>query len=307
MKIATIIVGVIIAVILLVAFQTSNSSLKENEQEIVDYFGSYSFIDKNYGTKTKMTIKKNIRRMVTNALPNHETGEFPNSGNPNVISEQKGTYEFPLNPVFTGVARWAREPGIALNGIKFEPQTAEVVICESGENYRIEAIQNLIDLGLDFNHAHVQPTGAYHYHGVPTSLVTILDKGQDLIHIGFAMDGFPIYYSTEGSYKSSYRLIDVTREGTDCNYTNPHQSMMMNVNTLPDGTFGNDWEYIPGFGDLDECNGMNINGSYAYMVTDGFPYVGRCLKGEFKEENYGPPPGVRPPRGGGPGGHIRNN
>ena len=108
--------------------------------------------------------------------------------------------------------------------MKFEPGTAEVVICDTGENYRVEAFQDLINLGLDFNNAHVQPTGAYHYHGTPTSVIEDLDTGEDLVHIGFAKDGFPIYFSKSEAYKPSYTLIDSNREGEDCTYTNPKRT-----------------------------------------------------------------------------------
>ena len=62
---------------------------------------------------------------------------------------------FPIKPNYKGQPTWVREPGVALNGVKFEPGTAEVVVCETGENYRVEAFQDVIDLGLDFNNAHV--------------------------------------------------------------------------------------------------------------------------------------------------------
>lgn len=42
--------------------------------------------------------------------------------------------------------------------------TAETVTCTTGGTFRVEAIQDIYDLGLDFNNAHVQPTGEYHYH-----------------------------------------------------------------------------------------------------------------------------------------------
>ena len=34
-----------------------------------------------------------------------------------------------------------------------------------------EALSGAVPLGIDANNAHVQPTGAYHYHGVPTGLL----------------------------------------------------------------------------------------------------------------------------------------
>ena len=255
-----------------------------------DYYGNYKLEDENFGTKTSVTIKDNKRIMVSNSLPNHNTGNFPNKGNPNVISAQNKTYFFPLIPKYTGKAKWMREPGIALNGVKFEPGTAEVVECDSGENYRVEAIQNAIDLGLDFNNAHVQPNGAYHYHGSPTSIISTFDKGEDLVHIGFAHDGFPIYTSKSGKYKPSFKLLEGYRNGLDCTYENPMQSMDISVNGHHDGTYGSDYEYVANSGDLDECNGIIIEGKYMYLVTKEFPYVGRCLMGEVEQEDKKAPP-----------------
>jgi hypothetical protein len=280
---------------------TTTNATKEGKDVTAqkDYMGAYTIQDDKYGTKTVVTIEGNKRIMVTNGLPNHRTGEFPNPGNPNKISAQNLTYSIPLNPVNTGKAKWAREPGVALNGVKFEPETAEAFVCETGERYRIEAFQKLVDLGLDENHAHVQPTGAYHYHGVPLDLMVMVDKGEDLVHIGFAHDGFPIYYSKNGVYKPSFRLSSKPRTGDVCSYKNPKESISKELKgTSPDGTFVSDWEYVKGLGTLDECNGTTINGKYAYIATDDYPYIGRCLMGEFTQKGpQGSPPGGRPPRG----------
>jgi hypothetical protein len=51
------------------------------------------------------------------------------------------------------------------------------------------------------------------------------------------------------------------------------------------GTFTQDYEYVAGLGDLDECNGRFgvtpefPNGIYHYYITDGYPYIQRCVKG----------------------------
>jgi YHYH protein len=285
--------------------QKNNKTVATDEKvssEKNDYTGAYTIKDDTYGTKTVVSIEGGKRIMVTNGLPNHVTGEFPNPGNPNKISAQNVTYNIPLNPVNTGKSKWAREPGVAVNGVKFEPETAEAFVCETGERYRIEAFQKLVDLGLDANNAHVQPTGAYHYHGVPLDLVKLLDKGEDLIHIGFAHDGFPIYYSKSGAYKPSYKLVSKSRTGDVCSYKTPKGTTNKELKgTTPDGTFVSDWEYVKGLGTLDECNGTTVNGKYTYIATDGYPYIGRCLMGEFKEERpKGPPPGGQGKRPDGP-------
>lgn len=254
-----------------------------------DYFGSFHLEDENFGTKTKVTLTANSRIMVTNSLPNHVTGKFPNSVNPNTISAQNRTFNFPLHPKYIGKAEWIREPGIALNGVKFEPGTAEVVVCETGENYRLEAFQEVINLGLDFNNAHVQPTGAYHYHGTPTGVVERFDAGEDLVHIGFAHDGFPMYYSKKGAYKPSYEAVGGEREVDDCTYENPMQTIDVSIGGHHDGTFTSDFEFVEGSGDLDECNGITIDSNYIYLITNEFPYISRCLMGEFEaQERRGP-------------------
>jgi hypothetical protein len=267
-------------------FAFTNSEKLRIPTNYPNFFESYTLKDKSFGTETEVMFKGDQRIMTTNGLPNHKTGDFPNAGNPNRISAQQLSYTFPLTPVFTGKARWAREPGVAVNGIKFEPETAETFICEDGERYRVEAVQDLVDIGLDFNYAHVQPTGAYHYHGVPSGLVEQLDRGEDMILIGFAHDGFPMYYSKSGAYTSSYRLKSETRTGEACSYRSPRTSMQKSfMDTKPDGTFVSDWEYEEGKGDLDECNGIRIDGEYRYFVTLEYPYVGRCLMGEFEESH----------------------
>jgi hypothetical protein len=255
----------------------------ENTLRHHDYFGSYALVESGYDTETTVTVKGGTRTMVTNALPNHNTGEFPAKGNPNTISAQYKTYTFPVNPTYTGKAQWVREPGVALNGVKFEPGTAEVVSCDTGENYRVEAFQDVINLGLDFNHAHVQPTGAYHYHGTPTSVINKFDTGEDLVHVGFAHDGFPMYVSKSGKYKPSFISVEGNREGEDCTYENPKQRIDISVGGHHDGTFTSDFEYVEGSGDLDECNGITIDGKYMYLITNEFPYISRCLMGEVEQ------------------------
>lgn len=290
-------IGIVLAVISYNQFTIGQITEKEfvqnNNTSETDFMQGYQISNDTYGTKTSVKIKGNKRVMKTNSLPNHPTGQFPNVGNPNSISSQNKEYTFPLNPTLTSKSKWAREPGIALNGIKFEPETAERFICETGEVYRIEAFQDLVNLGLDQNHAHVQPTGAYHYHGVPTELIKQLDNGEDIILIGYAKDGFPMYYSKSGKYKPSFVLSEKLRSGEVCEYNNPKQGMQKNLNgTSPDGTFVSDWTYSEGVGQLDECNGIEINGEYGYFVTEEYPYVSRCLKGDFTEEHHsGPPPG----------------
>jgi hypothetical protein len=83
-----------------------------------------------------------------------------------------------------------------------------------------------------------------------------------------------------------------------------------------DGTFTEDFEYVAGSGDLDECNGrFGVTpeypaGIYHYCVTAEFPQLSRLWKGTPDQsfQKKGPPRGgMGPPgmRGKGPPGARR--
>ena len=99
--------------------------------------------------------------------------------------------------------------------------------------------------------------------------------------IGFAADGFPIsgsFFLDNGIARkalSSYRLKNEggSRPGRDD--TNPGGNY--------DGTYIQDFEYIKDSGDLDECNGMVVNGSYRYYVTETYPWILGCFRGEIDD------------------------
>ncbi len=268
------------------------------------FLGDYEIVDADHGAMVTVTVDGDTRTMMANGLPNHEVGEFPNSGNPNTISEQDVEAELPLSPVLTGQATAVKEPGVTVAGVKFDPGTAERATCTNGTTYSIEAIQDVIDLGLDYNNAHVQPTGAYHYHGASDVAADALDSSdEDLVHIGFMFDGHLVYYSRRGAYQTSYVLDSNDREGTDCAWENRQSGTeVVFEGQSPDGSFTEDWVFDPSAGDLDECNGIEIGGQYVYLITEAFPYISRCLMGEVADGLGGPGVGGQaPPDGGGLG------
>ena len=72
-----------------------------------------------------------------------------------------------------------------------------------------------------------------------------------------------------------------------------------------DGTYYDDYEFTGTAGDLDECNGMEVDGQYGYYVTDEFPYLMFCLSGT-PDPSFGKgPPGLSRVACGGAGGHGR--
>ena len=231
----------------------------------------------------------------TNGIPGHATGTFPNGGNPNTIQSVFQTWEIPREPARTDALTEMATFGITLEGIKLERDTAESFRNE-GE-WRYEAItpglaQRRTDgarfqwLGTDCNNAHVQPTGAYHYHGLPEGLINRLGEGPDgatdMIAGGFAADGFPFYL------RYGYREPNDPQSGLVA----MQGSWMLHPGTRPsgpggphDGTFREDWEYVEDSGDLDECNGrFGVTpeypaGIYHYYITDDYPYIPRCVFG----------------------------
>ncbi len=138
---------------------------------------------------------------------------------------------------------------------------------------------------LDAYSAHVQPDGLYHYHSTPEVLHAIECTGIAASPvIGFARDGFPIYgpcftdaAGTIRSAQSSYELKDGVRQDVD-GFSTP--TVVGNViSDEYNGQFIGDYAYVDGAGDLDECNGMIVDGQYGYYITEQYPYVLSCFSG----------------------------
>ena len=233
--------------------------------------------------KVTITVSGGERLIVANGLPDHSTGQFPGRGNPNRISEQNYNFHLWTAPKVADHPSPANGAwfGVALNGVPFDPGTAEFWNGEHAWSY--EARSGFIDLGLDSNNAHVQPNGSYHYHGLPTGLIAKLGgDGKKMLLVGYAADGFPIYTSyahrvaTNATsplikMRSSWQLKSGVRPG------GPRGKY--------DGRFTADYEFVKGSGDLDECNGrLGVTpeypkGTYYYCITDEFPQLGRFWRG----------------------------
>ncbi len=250
---------------------------------VVNVMGSYSFIDAATGCNVALSVKNGIRRIVSNGIPNHKTGAFPNSGNPNTISAQKQDYSIPAGPK-QGLPKlvMGAASGVAINGVVFDPGTAEHYNNDPASGWNIEAFNSFLNLGLDINNAHVQPTGTYHYHGSPVGLSEIVARKGHSPLIGWGPDGFPIYLdrgytkakdskSALKVLKSSYQLKKGTRSSGPGGAFN--------------GDYTQDFEYVASSGDLDAANGRFQvtpefpKGTYCYIITSGFPYISRQFVG----------------------------
>lgn len=242
-----------------------------------------------------LTSNESVRSIVADGLPDHSTGAFPNASNPNSISTQSYRFSMPTQPSVNSNATMAERYvfGVALNGVIFDPATAEFWNRDrsSGWNYEAFGAQTQ-NLGLDASNAHVQPNGAYHYHALPDALYERLANASGPTLIGYAADGFPIYgpLSYADANDASSGLVEmqssyVLRSGT--RDSGPGGAF--------DGTFTADWVYSAGSGTLDVCNGRTgvtqeyPGGTYYYVITDEFPYVPRCFAGDpdasFSKQN----------------------
>lgn len=232
-----------------------------------------------------MTCTTTLRTITGTGVPDHVTGIFPNSSNPNSMKEGSVRFSSTLNPAVvsaTGTAV-AHTLGYANNSVKFDPSTAETY--QNAGAWNIEALgHTYMQLGIDSSNAHVQPNGAYHYHGMPEAYLTKLGKGTAMTLVGFAVDGFPVYarygYTTATDATSAVKVVTSSyRLKTTASTGRP------STTAVPMGTFTQDYEYVAGLGDLDECNGRTgvtpefPNGIYHYYITDSYPYIQRCVKG----------------------------
>lgn len=250
-------------------------------------------------SQVTISIENGYRVFRANGLPDHTPGQFPNRGNPNSISAQSYTFRVMLNPKTNAAPREGRGAwfGVALNGVPFEPGTGEFWNGQREWNY--EAKSGFINLGLDQNNAHVQPTGAYHYHGLPIGLMQkIGGDGKKMLLVGYAADGFPIYTSYGHSIATNAASVLKTMRSS---WQIKRGERSGGPGGKPDGKFTADYEYVAGSGDLDECNGRfgvtpeYPQGIYHYYITEQFPQLARQWRGT-------PDASFLKQRGGGPGG-----
>ncbi|MEM7626690.1 MAG: YHYH protein [Planctomycetota bacterium] len=251
--------------------------------------------------RVTITERDGYRFITANGIPNHEPGRFPTRGNPNPISAQEYEFRVPLRPEpATRVNRSRALFGVALNGVPFDPGTAEIWTPHGRtrgrdaprDGWRYEALTGNINLGLDDHNAHVQPTGAYHYHALPVGLYeTRVDKHVNeipdaMVLLGYAADGYPIYgvYGHEDADDPTSPLVKLVPSYRVKKGSRPRKS-----DTSPggryDGTFVQDWEYVDGLGHLDEHNGRTgvtpeyPEGTYYYVISEAYPFVPRTFHG----------------------------
>lgn len=237
---------------------------------------------------TSTNTNNDTRTFTSNAIPNHQVGAFPNPGNPNTISAQSFSLSVDLTPQIASSTTSAQGyiVGVLLNGVPIEPYTAEFFRGSSGSTNRdwnITTLTTTVNLGLDCNNAHVQPTGLYHYHGTPSAYLQDLGvDGTEMVKVGYAADGFPIYYKY--AYVDDGNTIEAMESGYQLKAGDRGGDGVTAPSGCHDGTYFQDYEYVNGSSQLDACNGRwgktpESESEYYYIITDNFPSSPLCFSG----------------------------
>jgi|GEM_PF-416054 len=256
---------------------------------------------------------EDVRTISTTSFPNHDycynsPAQMPNPIPQTFFMDATPTQQANTSSILTGNGMPSFFFGIGMNGVIMAPAPAAPFIFENantGEfnwNWVFEPTNNQGSgpdvVGLDCSSAHTGGQG-YHYHGnmfeyaesIQPGISTTSTPPAGPIQIGWAADGYPILYrfGPDGMgglalLQPSYEVKAGDRPGDGVNAPcGPHN-----------GKYTNDYQYTSGFGDLDECNGINRNVTlntvcglrtfdYFYVITDAFPQIGRCHVGERDE------------------------
>lgn len=218
-----------------------------------------------------MTVDGGQRCITSGGVPEHDTGPWREGA---TVEEQDHEFCMDATPELTDtITRNARISGITVTGIPMRPGTAEYYDPSTERGYsrdpssgwNVEGVGGLI---MDAQNAHVDGDGMYHYHGIPSAVITELD---DTL-FGYGADGFEIHYLGDQA-QSSWQLKRGERAS--------------GPGGAHDGTYEQDFEFIAGSGTLDECNGAMLEGQYAYFATDTYPFFPRCFKGTVSSDFIG--------------------
>lgn len=237
----------------------------------------------NFNGQLTIALSGDHCEFSTNAIPNHDFNDASRSF-PNTVSAQADTYRVAIAPQ-VAAAKTALsltdDNAILLNGVKvdilgagcFGVGNGKIGCNDTSQPWRYDPANPSAGFLIDSHNAHTQPDGTYHYHGEPKALFSSDDVVKSPV-VGFAADGFPIFgsfFDDNGAIREvqpSYRLKSGLRP------TGAGQP-----GGTYDGTFRDDYEYVSGLGDLDECNGVLVDGDYRYHITKQFPYVLGCFSG----------------------------
>ncbi len=257
--------------------------------------------------------------ITSNSVPNHDfnddTAAFAGGADGATIAATDTVSTVTRSPTMaatqTPLSQQVKN-GIFLNGVRldilsagcYNPTSPDAgddgnvgIGCADDAPWLLDPLGTESKFGADLNNAHTQPGGLYHYHGGPNAMFDDTAASGVSPVIGFAADGFPIYGSFFNDTASG--MVRAAVSG----YTLKEGTRGVRSDTNPGGDYAgeynDDWEFTGDAGDLDECNGMTVDGQYGYYVTDTYPWVLKCFVGT-PDESFGGAGG-----GTGPGGPPR--
>ncbi|XP_078608715.1 uncharacterized protein LOC144880451 [Branchiostoma floridae x Branchiostoma japonicum] len=154
--------------------------------EEIAAFQARTHTETNSGKQGTVSITQDGDALVltSNGIPDHATGTYPGTGNPNDLTEQSHTFRIPVTPTTASTpgCLGMGPIGMAVNGVPiYNPFNRE---CQ-------DAVENEV---LDACDGHPAERGDYHYHHEANCLPdnAVSDSGASGI-VGVAFDGIAIY------------------------------------------------------------------------------------------------------------------
>lgn len=157
--------------------------------------------------------------------------------------------------------------GVSIDGVPFRSPNSGKVNVLNGVKYTENKVVFRVQGYFTDGSGVIDQDGKYYYHSDPTNLYTKNPSHHSPI-LGFAFDGLPIYgpfgYDVPLNSNSGIRLMTSSYRLKPNNRGNA---------SLPDGSYIEDFQYIPGMGDLDMFNTRYCktpeypDGVQAYFVT----------------------------------------
>ncbi len=299
--------GLILCLFTSCSEESVNNSIADIEETIIPC-NSIEIFENKSSNAVCFEIENNVRKVYTNNFPDHEYGPWRG---PNTIEAQEFEYSMCLYPELTNTITEVKEDpnsqscgggvifGVSNQGINYSPFARLYFEDDDGKENLDWHIEADFTLAMDVNGGHVNTVSRYHYHNIPHDYFINdldIDGSAHSPLLGYAADGFPIYYkygfaensSSIVSYLSGYDLKSGSRPGDG-------ESAPDGVY---DGTYVEDYEYTSS--DLDECGGRfgptpeYPNGTYYYVLTDNWPYIPRCFKGKYIDNSFQISPGCDP-------------
>ena len=236
-------------------------------------FASYTNVNtttphtNRFGGNAKTFADVNDFWVKSNGLPTYTP--VPIEYSPYTAKPIDYVFKIPRQRNITDVTKHIRASefiGVAIDGVPFAAPGSGKTHIFNGRIYTENDTLNPTNYPSTDGSGLVGKNGAFYYNSDPKLLYT-KNPSQHSPIIGYAFDGWPIY--------GPYGFANSDGTGAITLMTSSYQisSTLRSNDTLPDGTFIEDYEYVAESGTLDQFNGRECitpeypNGVYAYFIT----------------------------------------